>query len=248
MNKTVLIRFYEELNDFLPSGKTKVAFPQILHTGQTVKDIAESNGVPHTAIDLVLVNGDSVDFDFQPNNGDYISVYPVFESFDISGVTHLRPGPLRVTKFVADVHLGRLARILRMLGFDTLYENDYSDEMIVQLSTSGKRIILTHDLGILKTGKVTHGYWVRSQIPDKQAEEVISYFHLQKKINPLTRCLDCNENIKKVEKQGIISELEPNTKKYFKEFYQCSGCGKVYWKGSHYSKMIKKIKTLTEIR
>ncbi len=242
MPKIVNIRFYEELNDFLPKKKRKVAFQQSLFTGQTVKDIIESVGIPHTAIDLILVNSFSVNFKYKPGNGDFISVYPVFESFDISNVTHLRPEPLRDTKFIADVHLGKLARNLRMCGFDTLYENDYSDSDVVRISVSEKRIILTRDMGILKTGRVTHGYFVRSEIPDEQLSEVISYFQLSGKIKPLVRCLECNEIIEKIEKQEVIHLLEPNTKKFFNEFYRCPGCKRIYWKGSHYDKMVNKIK------
>ena len=242
MTKTINIRFYEELNDFLPENKRKVTFTQNLFTGQTVKDIVEALGVPHTEIDLILVNGTSVNFKYKPVNGDNISVYPVFESFDISNVTHLRPEPLRDTKFIADTHLGKLARNLRMCGFDTLYENDYSDSDIVRISISEKRIILTRDKGILKTGRVTHGYFVRSEIPDEQLSEVISYFQLSGKITPLVRCLECNGIIEKIEKQEVTHLLEPNTKKFFNEFYRCSKCKKVYWKGSHYDKMMRKIK------
>ncbi len=199
--------------------------------------------MPHTAVDLILINGRSVNFAFKPEADDIVSVYPEFESFDISEVTHLRPVPLRKTKFIADVHLGKLARNLRMYGFDTLYENNYSDREIINISVSQKRIILTRDLGILKTGIVTHGYFVRSQEPDEQISEVISYFQLQGKIKPLMRCLECNGIIERVEKQEVVHLLEPDTKKFFNEFYQCQGCGRIYWKGSHYDKIIGKIKT-----
>ena len=245
MAKTINIRFYEELNDFLPENKRKVTFKQSLFTGQTVKDIVEALGVPHTEIDLILVNGTSVTFNYKPANGDNISVYPVFESFDISNVTHLRPKPLRDTKFIADAHLGKLARNLRMYGFDTQYENSFSDSEIIRISSGEKRIILTRDKGILKTGRVTHGYFVRSENPDEQLSEVISYFQLSGKIKPLVRCLECNGIIEKVKKQEIIHLLEPKTEKYFNEFYRCSVCKKVYWKGSHYDKMMSKMKNLT---
>ena len=117
----IFLRFYEELNDFLPEEKRKKRFLHQYIDRTSVKDLIESLGVPHTEIDLILVNGKSVSFKYLINDGDDISVYPVFESIDITGLQHLRPKPLRDPKFIADVHLGRLARYLRMLGFDTLF-------------------------------------------------------------------------------------------------------------------------------
>jgi hypothetical protein len=91
-------RFYEELNDFLPADKRKIAFPYKFSGSPSVKDVIEAIGVPHTEVDLILINGNSVKFDHKLSYGDYISVYPVFESLDISNVTRLRPKPLRMLK------------------------------------------------------------------------------------------------------------------------------------------------------
>ncbi|MCD4665142.1 MAG: Mut7-C RNAse domain-containing protein, partial [Bacteroidales bacterium] len=162
-----------------------------------------------------------------------------------SNISHLRPKPLRETKFILDVHLGKLARYLRMLGFDSLYENNYSDQQIIEISVKEKRIILTRDLGILKNSTVTHGYWLRSQNPKKQLSEVVNRLDLADNIKPLYRCMKCNGIIEKVDKNDIINQLQPKTKKYFNEFFRCSQCKKVYWKGSHYEKMKKSLSTLT---
>jgi sulfur carrier protein ThiS len=158
----IYLRFYEELNDFLPEEKRKKRFVHPFIDRTSVKDLIESLGIPHTEVDMVLVNGKSVNFKYLINDGDDISVYPVFESLDITDVQHLRPKPLRKPKFVADVHLGRLTRYLRMIGLDVLYKNNFNDEEIVQLSLKERRAILTKDRGILKRNEVTHGYWVRS--------------------------------------------------------------------------------------
>ncbi len=158
----VYFRFYEELNDFLPDEKQKVRFALYYIDRASVKDIIESLGAPHTEVDLILVNGKSVGFDYLINDGDDISVYPVFESLDITNVQHLRPKPLREPKFIADVHLGKLTDYLRMMGFDVLYKSDFDDKEIVNLSLTELRAILTRDRGILKRSEVTHGYWVRS--------------------------------------------------------------------------------------
>ena len=119
-------RFYEELNDFLPKEKRKKRFEHNFIDRASVKDVIESFGVPHTEVDLIIVNGESKNFSYIINDGDDISVYPVFESIDISNLQKLRPEPLREPKFILDVHLGTLARYLRMLGFDTNYRNDYA--------------------------------------------------------------------------------------------------------------------------
>jgi hypothetical protein len=209
---------------------------------RSIKDIIEALGVPHTEVDLILANGNSVGFDYHPSPGDFISVYPVFERFDISPVTRLRPKPLRLTKFILDVHLGTLARHLRMLGFDTYYRNDLEDEEIIRLALEEKRIILTRDLFILKNGKVTHGYYVRETIPGRQLTEIAHRFDLKKQARPFSRCMDCNGMIERVEKSLVEDSLKPNTRKAFHEFFQCSSCKKVYWKGSHWERMLKIIK------
>jgi uncharacterized protein len=241
---SITIRFYEELNDFLHYSRRKKAFNFILTGKRTIKDIIESLGVPHTEIDLILANQKPVQFDYHPENEDMISVYPVFEAIDISAINLLRPKPLRETKFVLDVHLGTLARYLRLLGFDTLYRNDFDDEEIINLSLDGQRIILTRDLFILKNGKVTHGYFVRETNPKKQILEIVRRFDLKDQFKPFTLCLECNGKIVKVDKSAIENELRENTRKAFQEFYRCMDCRKIYWKGSHYEKMVKMVERI----
>jgi len=237
MSRSASFRFYEELNDFLPESKRKVSFPYEFEGRPSVKDAIEAIGVPHTEVDLILVNGVSVDFSYNLVNGDAVSVYPVFESLDISNVTHLREKPLREPRFILDVHLGKLSKFLRMLGFDTLYENDYDDPDIVRIAADKKRIILTRDVGLLKNGAVTHGCWIRSTGTFEQLREVITRFDLLGVIDPFSRCMECNGLIEAVSKEEILDRLKPNTRRYFDEFYRCSSCGKIYWKGSHYERM-----------
>lgn len=239
MPKHAEFRFYEELNDFLPAGKRKTAFVRAFDGTPSVKDTVEAIGVPHTEIDLILVNGVSVGFDHRLADGDRIAVYPVFESLDIADVTRLRASPLRVTAFMLDVHLGKLAKILRLLGFDSRYDNDpaLDDADIIRAALAEKRIILTRDIGLLKNGVVTHGYWLRSTNPQEQAREVIRRFDLADTANPFTRCTVCNGVVAVVPKEGIEDRLEPDTRRYFNEFFMCGSCGRVYWKGSHYERM-----------
>ncbi len=204
--KRAFLRFYEELNDFLPPDKRKVRFEHQFIDRASVKDMIESFGVPHTEIDLILVNGNSVDFSYVVNDKDDISVYPVFESFDIRNVQHLRIKPLRESKFIADVHIGSLARYLRMLGFDVLYENEFSEQEIIDISLNEKRAILTKDRELLKNSKVTHGYWIRNEELEEQVKEVIIRFDLKDDIKEFLRCLECNNILEPVEKEKIEIE------------------------------------------
>lgn len=230
-------RFYEELNDFLPPVRRKRPFSWRFNGRPAVKDAVEAMGVPHTEVDLILVNGESEGFDRRLAPGDRVSVYPVFESFDISPLNRLRPEPLRRPAFVLDVHLGRLARWMRLLGLDCRWENDLDDPEIVEISASEGRTILTRDIGLLQVGRVTHGYWVRSTNPDEQLPEVLARFDLRESLRPFTRCMTCNGRIHAVEKSAVQEKLPPKTRKYYDEFFQCEDCGNVYWKGAHWERL-----------
>jgi len=243
--KSITIRFYEELNDFLPKEKKKARFGYKFFGKESVKDLIEAIGVPHTEVDMILVNGKSVDFSYLVNEKDDISVYPVFESFDIKDVQHLRPKPLRNPKFILDVHLGKLARYMRMLGFDTFYENDMNDESIVKLSLKEKRTILTRDVGLLKRKTITHGYYIRNTKTDQQLEEVVNRFQLEKLINEFTRCIDCNGILTSISKEKVIDKLPSKIKIHYTKFFICTECSKIYWHGSHVegmSKVVNKFK------
>ena len=237
-----VLRFYAELNDFLPSERKQVAFVHEFSIRSSVKDIIESLGVPHTEVDLILANGESVNFSYHVENGDRISVYPVFESIDIGPVLRVRPDPLRTTKFVVDIHLGRLAAYLRMAGFDTLYEREATDETLAHLSSRENRILLTRDRGLLKRSLVTHGYCVRENFPRQQLAEVIRRFDLQSSAQPFCRCMRCNGLLELVSKESILEHLPFSIRQSHDEFRWCMTCGRVYWPGSHYQRM----KTLYE--
>jgi hypothetical protein len=237
MPHTITIRFYEELNDFLSRDRKRISFSHSFYGTPTIKDVIESLGVPHVEIDLILVNSLPVTFDYKPGDGDHISVYPVFERFDISGVTRLRPEPLRSTRFILDVHLGKLAKYLRMLGFDTLYETDYNDHEIIDRAVKQKRIILTRDILLLKHNRVTHGLWIRSQDPVRQLSEVIRHLDLSSKSKPFHRCLACNNLLVRTSREAVKDLVSPMTFHFYRKFYRCKGCGKIYWNGSHYRQM-----------
>jgi uncharacterized protein with PIN domain len=173
--------------------------------------------------------------------GERVAVYPVFERLDISPVIHLRPRPLRCTRFILDVHLGKLARYLRMLGLDTAYERDWDDVTIIDLSLQQQRIILTRDLGILKQSRVTHGYWLRSGEPRQQLREVLLALDLFRQQQAFTRCMDCNGRIQPVKKAAIRRQIDLAIVQRFQEFWQCQDCMKIYWRGSHYKSMLRQV-------
>jgi len=235
--KRARFRFYAELNDFLPPDRRQVAFTHSFKGRVSVKDMIESLGAPHTEVDLILVNGDSVGFSYLVQDGDRLSIYPVFEAVDITPLVRLRPKPLREPRFVLDTHLGRLASYLRMLGFDTLYRNDFPDPELARISSDEGRILLTRDRGLLKRAVVTHGYCVRETNPRAQIVEVLRRFDLFGAVTPFCRCMSCNGSLQPVSKQAIGNRLPPKTREYYDEFRVCGGCEQVYWKGSHYQRM-----------
>jgi hypothetical protein len=241
---TAWFRFYEELNDFLPSVRRKQSFSCNFSGNPSVKYIIESLGIPHVEVDLILVNSNSVDFSYKVKDGDHVSVYPVFESLDITKVTHLRAKPLRHVKFVSDVHLGKLARYLRLCGFDTLYDSTYSDDEIIRISVTERRIILTRDKDLLKNKLVLRGYWIRSPKPEKQLEEVFTRFDLRDSARPFSRCMQCNSLLTYIEKEKISDRLMPNTREFYTEFWKCPGCDRIYWEGSHFTIMKKQLDKL----
>lgn len=238
MMNQATFRFYAELNDFLSSERRMQCFIYYFDNHPSIKDSIEALGVPHTEVDLILVNGESVDFGYLLQTADYVSVYPVFESFDITPLLRVRPQPLQEIRFILDVHLGKLANYLRMLGFDTLYRNDYDDAELAQISSQEKRILLTRDIGLLKRSVVTHGYFLRETCPRRQLQEILRRFDLaHKTVIPFQRCISCNGLVKLVDKAELWQQLPVDTLSYYETFYGCASCGKIYWKGSHYDKM-----------
>ena len=244
---SVTFRFYRELNDFLPRQRRQCEFVQQYPIAGSVKDAVENLGVPHTEIDLILADGRSVDFSYQLRDGDRISVYPVFERLDISPVIRLRPKPLREPRFILDCHLGRLARYLRMLGFDSRFTPDSDDTSLLEISLEESRILLTRDHGLLKRRRLQRGYFVRATKPRRQVAEVIERLQLQSAAHPFTRCIACNGELQGVSRDMVLHRLRQNTRRYFREFFQCRTCGRVYWKGSHYERMQALVRELLAV-
>lgn len=238
----VRVRFYAQLNDFLPPERRQAAIELALGRRASVKDVIEALAVPHPEVGLILANDNPVDFSYIVREGDRISVYPPFTVLNPDdGILRDTPEP----RFVLDSHLGRLAGHLRLLGFDTLYRNDYDDDTLACISADEARILLTRDRGLLKRSIVTHGYYVRQTDPEGQVAEVVCRFHLRGHIRPFARCLRCNGLLAPVGKAEILDRLEPLTLEHFHEFRICTSCDQVYWKGSHHERMAGLIERLS---
>jgi uncharacterized protein with PIN domain len=230
-------RFYSSLQDFLPAARRDWPVTAAFEDGQSIKHLVESLGVPHPEVDLLLANGRSVSFEYRVQDGDQISAFPLFTSLDVSSLSQVRPAPLPGPRFVLDNHLGRLASYLRILGFDTLYRNDFEDSVLVRTAVEDGRALLTRDQDLLKRREVSHGYWVRAKEPTDQLEEVVWRFSLAGLAKPFSRCPRCNALLEEVPKKEVEDRLEPKTRRYYRHFARCAGCGQVYWQGSHWERL-----------
>jgi uncharacterized protein with PIN domain len=233
----VTFRFYAELNDHLPRARRQVSFIHAVEKSATVQDAVESLGVPAGQIDLVLVNGESAGLHRTMHDSDYLSLFPVFESFDIAIVSKVRDKPLRTPRFVLDVHLGKLAHYLRMLGFDSVFNKDADDDSLMIQSREEGRTLLSKDRRLLQREEITRKYDVREIDSRLQLIEVLDRFDLYRSVAPFIRCMECNTLLIPVGKEEVRRFLPPNVQANFHNFQLCPTCERVYWKGSHYERM-----------
>lgn len=232
-------RFYAELNDHLSPERRYRSLQAEFFVPSSVKALIEGFGVPHTEVELVLVNGESCDFTRVIRDGDRVAVYPMFESLDITPELRVRERALREPRFVLDVHLGRLAAYLRMLGFDAAYRSCATDPQLVRESAEQRRILLTRDRGLLKNSAVTHGYWLRETDSRRQLAEIVSRFDLARELRPFTRCMACNGTLRAVVKEDLRGRVPASVAARFDDFRECPDCGRGYWQGGHYERMRK---------
>ncbi|NMC26733.1 MAG: Mut7-C ubiquitin/RNAse domain-containing protein [Syntrophomonadaceae bacterium] len=233
----IKIRFYAQLNDFITPERQGKTFDHSFNGSASVKDVIESLGVPHTEVDLILIDGNSAPFSDLLEGGESVAVYPAFKNLDLGDTSKVRPMPLSEYRFVLDSHLGKLAAYLRMLGFDAIYRNMFDDADIAAISARDKRILLTCDHGLLKRKEVVYGCFIRSKLPALQLKEVLTRFDLFSKIRPFTRCMKCNGILEPVDKESIISRLPAKVDEFYDEFSKCRDCGQLYWPGTHYERM-----------
>jgi uncharacterized protein with PIN domain/sulfur carrier protein ThiS len=239
---TVRLRFHGDLRFFIRSRAHDGIVERKLGEKTSVKDAIESCGVPHPEVDLISVNGRPVNFRHISESDEDVDVYPV--DFSTTFFNENRLQVTSITRFVADGHLGSLSRNLRLLGFDVAYDREAQDPQLLNIMTSENRALLTRDRHLLMHAVVQNGYYPRSQDADEQTVEVVRRFDLCPSIDPFSRCLRCNSPLQKIEKAQIIEKLEPLTKIYYEQFRRCTGCGQIYWAGSHFSKLRKRVERI----
>jgi uncharacterized protein with PIN domain len=241
---TARFRFHGNLNFFLPRRLKNKEIVQEFDWKASIKDMVESIAPPHPEIELILVNGKSVGWDYIVQADDTVDAYPDYTNDAIAEKVRLIPPYPHKPRFVLDTHLGKLANYLRMMGFDTLYRNDYDDDELAETSHHEERIVLTRDLGVLKRGLVIYGYFVRNTDPNKQLVEISERYGLKEHLQPFARCMACNGELLSVEKESILHLLAADTAAHFNKFQQCQACAKVYWRGGHHERMEKMIEAV----
>ena len=230
-------RFYAELNNFLAPVHRHQTFSHPCSRDATVKHMIEALGVPHTEVDLICVDGEAVDFSRRLQDGERVSVYPAFSSIDMTPMLRLRPDPPVPGRFIADAHLGQLAKSLRMLGFDVLYRNDYSDAEVARIAAGEERIVLTRDRDLLIRKEIVLGCYLHALDTEAQMAEVIVRFRLAPHARAFSRCLTCNGELRAVPKQEVAHRVPQHSRQFYEHFFECAACAHVYWEGSHVARM-----------
>lgn len=229
--------FYGNLVDFLSKPEKQQPLERSYAASTSVKDAVEAIGPPHVEVGKLTVNGGEQPLSSLLSNNDRVQVYP----FQKAG---LQQAP---QAFLLDVHLGKLARLLRMAGVDAAYQNHVSNHELVQIASTEPRVLLTRDVGLLKHKRLQYGYWLRSQDPDQQFAEVARRFSLCERFAPFSRCIACNAILEPVAKDRVAAQLPANTKAFFNDYFQCLQCKRIYWRGSHYERMSKTMERLRSL-
>ncbi|OWW21974.1 Mut7-C RNAse domain-containing protein [Noviherbaspirillum denitrificans] len=230
-------RFYAELNNFLAPSHRQRTFIHPCSRDATVKHMIEALGVPHTEVELICIDGEPADFAYRLQGGERVSVYPAFSTIDITPTLRLRPEPGTQGRFIADAHLGQLAKSLRMLGFDVLYRNDYSDAEVARIAAVEDRIVLTRDRDLLIRKEIVRGCYLHALDNEAQIAEVMLRFRLAPHVREFSRCLTCNGELHAVDKQAVAHRVPQHSRQFYEHFFQCAGCEQVYWEGSHVARM-----------
>jgi uncharacterized protein with PIN domain len=227
---TVTLRCHAELNAFLPPEQRQRDIALTFEPPTPVKHLAETLGIPHTEIALVLRNATPLPLDYRVRGGELIELHPWLDASGRRIATALDALP----RFVADAHLGKLAAYLRLLGFDTCYHNDLGDTALAALAESEQRILLSRDRKLLMRRNVQRGCYIRQQRPREQLHYVLKRLPLCELRHPFTRCLACNGQLERVQKDAVLEHLPPAVARLHDDFWRCDGCARVYWQGSHW--------------
>jgi uncharacterized protein len=219
-------RFHGALGDFLPRERRGACFDYACARAATLKNAIEALGVPHTEVGPLLLNGEPATLQRIVREGDAVEVFP----------PQAKPDPEPV--FLADAHLGGLARFLRMLGFDTLHDPALQDDDIRRIAQEERRIVLTRDRELLKCREIVRGCYVHAIRVEPQLAEVAERYALAPRARPFSLCLRCNLPLERVAKAAVAERLPDEVRLRHNEFTRCRGCDRIYWPGSHYERML----------
>lgn len=216
-----------ELRLFIPSERRQGRTALITDGSSTLGHVIESLGVPLTEAGRLLVDGREVAVSHIPSAGESVEVYGVERPQQVPGA------PLR---FLLDVHLGTLARRLRLLGVDAAYENeDIGDPALATLSAKERRVLLSRDRGLLRRREIWAGAYIYSDRPDDQLRDVLERF--APALTPWTRCTACNGRLADADKDSVQDQLQQGTQRSYDVFAQCPACDRVYWRGAHHARL-----------
>ena len=235
----VRFRFYGQLNDFLPRQLRHGRFAHTLRGPASVKDVIEALGVPHPEVDVIVVNGQPTEFAYPMQDGDDVAVYPAFHRVDVTSLRRVGSDPPQPVRFALDIHLRKLATLLRLAGFDARLLTE--DAEVAQVSAAEGRVALTWDVGLLKRSVIQHGHWIRQTDPERQFAEVLERFDLADRMDPFVRCMECNTLLVPVDAEAVADRLPPGTRECFSQFHRCPGCDRIYWQGSHYERLVRRL-------
>jgi len=231
---TVRLHVAAELRPLL-FARRRGAAADVPHDGtSSLGHLVQSVGVPLTEVGRLEVNGRPETPAYRPHASDMVNVLPVRRP---------QAAPTDPPRFLLDVHLGALARRLRLLGLDTAYRNDASDDDLVAHALAERRVLLTQDRGILRRRSARHGAYVRGSEPDEQLRDVVDRF--RPALHPFSRCPTCNGLINRVAKHDVLDVLEPGTRRTYEDFRRCDSCGRVYWRGAHARRLDRLIASVT---
>ena len=220
---------YAGLVDLVGRARFEVACGQ----PRSVADVLGSVGIPRCELGLLLVDGVCVAADHRLVGGERLAAFPPFQRLPPDAHCSVWVTPPEPRRFVLDVHLGTLARRLRLLGFDAWYRTHAPDRLLAEIAVRDDRILLSRDRQLLLRRAIVHGYCPRSNDPDQQLVEVADRYGLAARQEPLTRCVRCNGGLTAVSKAEILEELPERTRGAFDTFARCSDCHQVYWPGAH---------------
>lgn len=218
----VTLRIARDLQFFL-APRRRHRPVQLAHDGtSTLGHLVQSVGVPLTEVGEMRVADRVAPPSTQPASGAVVSV---------SARGRPQPTPTWPPRFLLDVHLGTLARWLRLVGLDAAYRNDRDDARLASVAAEESRVLLSKDRGLLQRRAVRAGAYVRGDRPDDQLADVLDRF--APPLRPWTRCLSCGGPLCEVSKSEVAGQLRPGTRRTYDAFARCAHCGQVYWHGAH---------------